>query len=385
MKYTLVSVPALGQSQNTLLNIKSKLASYAETHPFNIPEFKIGTLDALVLLSDELTKYDTAFEQAVNKIADVLSNLVRGQPDALVQDFLLVNDKTVDQYINTFQWNSMKYRTDKSLQETTAMLTQEVTSMDNLIKTKLNAYTQNKNALQTLQRKQTGNLSVKNLNGIVKKEHCVLNSEYLTTLFVAVPKTQYKQWNNSYETLVSMVVPRSSTKVAEDSEYGLFSITLFQRVVDEFTHKAREEKFIVREFKFDEDALKEQERELRETEETEREQQTELIRLARTNFGEMFSSWVHLKALRVFVESVLRFGLPIEFVAVTIAAEPKFEVKVDQTLVEQYGHLGGVHGLNKQRQETNTEELLDHELQSVNSAGYRPYVQFELEFDLERR
>ena len=79
----------------------------------------------------------------------------------------------------------------------------------------------------------------------------------------------------------------------------------------------------MRDFKFDEDALKEQERELRETEETEREQQTELIRLARTNFGEMFSSWVHLKALRVFVESVLRFGLPIEFVAVTIAVRKK--------------------------------------------------------------
>ena len=108
-----------------------------------------------MLLSDELVKYDTAFEQAVNKIADILSNLVRGQPDALVQDFLLVNDsklctlylifrsrkkvtkiykyilrlisfllETVDQYINTFQWNSMKYRTDKSLQETASMLTQ---------------------------------------------------------------------------------------------------------------------------------------------------------------------------------------------------------------------------------------------------------------------
>ncbi|KAI8137022.1 hypothetical protein BJV82DRAFT_636923 [Fennellomyces sp. T-0311] len=385
MKYTLVSVPALGQSQNTLLNIKSKLAQYAETHPFNIPEFKIGTLDALVVLSDELIKHDTAFEQAVNKVADILGNLVRGQPDALVQDFLLVNDKTVDQYVNTFQWNSMKYRTDKSLQETTTMLTQEMSSMDNMIKTKMNAYTQNKNALVTLQRKQTGNLSVRNLNGIVKKQHCVLNSEYLATLFVAVPKSLYKQWHNSYETLVSMVVPRSSVKISEDEEYGLFSVTLFQRVVDEFTHKAREEKFIVRDFKYDEEALKRQEQELRETEETEREQQTELIRLSRTNFSEMFSSWVHLKALRVFVEAVLRYGLPPDFTAVTITAEPKFEQKVDQVLVEQYGHLGGVHGMNKQQRAENSEELLDHELQSVNSTGYRPYVQFELEFDLERR
>lgn len=32
------------------------------------------------------------------------------------------------------------------------------------------------------------------------------------------------------------------SKIAEDDEYGLFSVTLFQRVVDEFVHKAREER-----------------------------------------------------------------------------------------------------------------------------------------------
>lgn len=54
-----------------------------------------------------------------------------------------------------FQWNTMKYRTDKSLQETTATLSQDVSSIDTVMKTKLNAYSQNKNALQSLQRKET--------------------------------------------------------------------------------------------------------------------------------------------------------------------------------------------------------------------------------------
>lgn len=31
-----------------------------------------------------------------------------------------------------------------------------------------------------------------------------------------------------------------------------------------------------------------------------------LVRWLRTNFGEIFAAWVHVKALRVFVESVLR-------------------------------------------------------------------------------
>ncbi|KAI8377872.1 uncharacterized protein BYT42DRAFT_572008 [Radiomyces spectabilis] len=384
MKYTFVSVPGLGNKENTFLNIKSKLADYAETYEFNIPEFKIGTLDALVVLSDELVKFDTSFEQSTNKLADLLRTLAKNQ-GTHIQDLLLVNDKTIDQFIRTFQWNSMKYRTDKSLQETTQLLNQEVTSIDNVMKNKLNIYTQNKNALQTLQRKQTGNLSVKNLNGIVKKQHCILNSEYLTTLIVAVPKSLFKQWNNKYETLTSMVVPRSSAKIAEDDEFGLFTVTVFKRVADEFTHKAREEKFIVRDFVYDEDALRLQQQELEETSAAEKEQQAELVRLAKTNFSEVFASWVHLKALRVFVESVLRYGLPPDFASVAITSPPKFEKKVDETLVAQYGRLGGVHGQSFQKQNDNQEEILDHELNAVNHSDYRPYVQFDLHFEIERR
>ncbi|CAO3649301.1 unnamed protein product [Cunninghamella blakesleeana] len=388
MKYSFVSVPALGQKQNTLLNIKAKLAEYAETNAFPIPEFKIGTLDALVLLSDDLAKYDAVFEQAVNKIADIVRNFANSS-QGNVEQLLVVNEKSIDQYVRSFQWNTMKYRTDKSLQDTTATLSQEVNAIDNIMKNKLNTYTQNKNALQALQRKQTGNLSVKSLNGIVKKQHCVLNSEYLTTLIVAVPNALYKQWNGKYETLTSMIVPRSSVKIAEDDEFGLFTVTLFKRVADEFGHKAREEKFIVRDFKYDEDALQSQQRELEQASSIEAEQQAELARLAKINFGELFASWIHLKALRVFVESVLRYGLPPDFTSVSIAAKPKSEKKVDDTLLAQYGHFGGIHGQTKKNnsnsnQNGHDDNLLDHELQSVNDSSYRPYVQYELDFHLEK-
>ncbi|KAI8997265.1 hypothetical protein BDB01DRAFT_770489 [Pilobolus umbonatus] len=382
MKYTFVSVPALGDKQNTYLNIKAKLTDYARTYEFNAPEFKIGTLDALVMLSDDLVKYDTAFEQSVNKLADLLKSLLKGQ-NVNIQDQLLVNDKPVDQYISSFRWNTMKYRTDKSLQETLNTLNQEITTIDTIMKNKLNMYTQNKNTLLTLQRKQTGNLSVRNLNGIVQKHHCVLNSEFLTTLIIAVPKSQYKQWNNRYETLTEMVVPRSSVMVSEDDEFGLFAVTVFQRVADEFAQKAREEKFVPRDFKYDEDALNTQKRELEEVTAAERDQQSELLRLAKTNFGEVFACWVHLKALRVFIESVLRYGLPPDFCSVSISAKPKFEKKVDETLVAQYGRLGGVHG--QAIKGDGQEELLDHDLQSVNDSSYRPYVQFDLQFEYERK
>ncbi len=72
-----------------------------------------------------------------------------------------------------------------------------------------------------------------------------------------------------------MVVPRSTKKIAEDSEYGLYTVTVFRKVADEYKHHARERKlvcslachttltkwyntnfrFIVREFDFDAKAV----------------------------------------------------------------------------------------------------------------------------------
>lgn len=46
--------------------------------------------------------------------------------------------------------------------------------------------------------------------------------------------------------------------------------------------------------------------------------QTELLRISRTNFSEAFQLLVHLKVLRLFVESVLRYGLPANYIGLAI-------------------------------------------------------------------
>ena len=46
--------------------------------------------------------------------------------------------------------------------------------------------------------------------------------------------------------------------------------------------------------------------------------QTELLRLSRTNFSEAYQGLVHLKVIRLFVESVLRYGPPANFTGVII-------------------------------------------------------------------
>jgi V-type H+-transporting ATPase subunit C len=55
-----------------------------------------------------------------------------------------------------------------------------------------------------------------------------------------------------------MVVPQSTAKVYEDNEHGLFTVTLFNKVVDEFKHHAREHKFYVKDFVYNEDSIQQE-------------------------------------------------------------------------------------------------------------------------------
>jgi len=65
----------------------------------------------------------------------------------------------------------------------------------------------------------------------------------------------FNDWNAGYEKLTDMIVPRSSQLITQDQDFGLFNVTLFKKVVDEFKLHAREKKFVVRDFTYNEEEL----------------------------------------------------------------------------------------------------------------------------------
>jgi V-type H+-transporting ATPase subunit C len=87
-----------------------------------------------------------------------------------------------------------------------------------------------------------GSLLTRNLADLVKKEHFILDSEYLVTLVVVVQKPMFHDWELKYEKLTDMVVPRSSQLIHQDQEHGLWTVTLFRKVVDDFKYHCRDNK-----------------------------------------------------------------------------------------------------------------------------------------------
>ena len=112
----------------------------------------------------------------------------------------------------------MKYRSDKSLRELTDMITLEVNSIDTLMKAKMTAYSQVKGQLQSLLRKQSGNVAVRSLNDIVKKENFLLESEYMMTVLVAVPNTALAP------TTLYVPVTLSLTKIVVDTAHDAAAV-----------------------------------------------------------------------------------------------------------------------------------------------------------------
>lgn len=112
-----------------------------------------------------------------------------------------------------------------------------------------------------------------------------------------------------------MVVPRSAYFITKDREYELYAVTVFKKYGQEFVHKAREKKWVPRDYKYEENGDQKETKELEKVQADEKRQWGETLRLGRTGWSEGVMVLVHVVVLRVFVETVLRYGLPLDYVA----------------------------------------------------------------------
>jgi V-type H+-transporting ATPase subunit C len=153
---------------------------------------------------------------------------------------------------------------------------------------------------------------------VIDPKAIVQDSEYIETHLVAVPVQLVKDFLKTYETVAPMVVPRSAQLVASDNEFTLYAVTAFKKHSVEFVHKCREQKWIPRDYKYVEGGKEEERKEVERVGGDERKLWGETLRLGRTAWSEAVMVWIHILVLRVFVETVLRYGLPLDFVCALV-------------------------------------------------------------------
>ncbi|KAM9053664.1 V-type proton ATPase subunit C 2 isoform 4-T6 [Megaptera novaeangliae] len=377
-EFWLISAPGDKENLQALerMNTVTSKSNLSYNTKFTIPDFKVGTLDSLVGLSDELGKLDIFAESLIKRMAQ---SVVEVMEDAKgkVQENLLANGADLTSFVTHFEWDMAKYPAKQPLVSIADTLAKQLAQIETDLKSRTAAYGALKTNLENLEKKSTGNLFTRTLSDLVSKEDFVLDSEYLITLLVIVPKPSYAQWQKTYESLSDMVVPRSTKLIAEDNEGGLFTVTLFRKVIDDFKTKAKENKFTVREFYYDEKEIKREREEMTRLLSDKKQQYGPLLRWLKVNFSEAFIAWIHIKALRVFVESVLRYGLPVNFQAVLLQPHKKSSTKrLREVLNSVFRHLDEVAAAS----------ILDASVEipglQLSNQDYFPYVYFHIDLGL---
>ncbi|RDA85996.1 hypothetical protein CP532_4860 [Ophiocordyceps camponoti-leonardi (nom. inval.)] len=389
-KYALLSLPLTVFDSNNPDDALSSLSATVSPDngtvvPFRIPDFKIGTLDALVQQADDLAKLEASCQAVVAKVGDSLRQVLHNDEERIAS-YKMVNDKPTDQYFRSFSWNKIRYRADKPLGELVDTLRKELVTVDNDVKTKFNQYNSVKTNLAAIQRRQTGNLSTKSLTSVVDPKLLVQDSEYIETHLIAVPKTVGKEFLKTYETLSPMVIPRSAVEIDRDDEFILFAAATFKKHSAEFIQKCREQKWTPRQYEYVEGGREEEQRELDKVTNEERKVCGEALRMGRTGWSESVMVWVHVLTLRVFVEAVLRYGLPLEYVTALVKTTAKLAPKIKAALDSNYWYLGGnAFGRDKRGRVTKDDAAMTSEMAAAGLGTgegheYTAFVYYELEF-----
>ncbi|XP_023551222.1 V-type proton ATPase subunit C [Cucurbita pepo subsp. pepo] len=331
-RYWMVSLPVQGSASSLWNRLQEQISKHSFDTPLyrlNVPNLRVGTLDSLLSLSDDLLKSNSFMEGVSQKIKRQIEELEK--VSGVESNVLTVDGVPVDSYLTRFVWDEAKYPTISPLRDIVDNIHSQVAKTEDDLKIRVAEYNNVRSQLNAINRKQSGSLAVRDISNLVKPEDIII-SEHLTTLLVVVPKYSQKEWLSSYETLTSYVVPRSSKKLYEDNEYALYSVTLFNRVADNFKTSAREKGFQIREFEYSPEAQESRKQELEKLVQDQESLRSSLLQWSYASYAEVFISWMHFCAVRVFAESILRYGLPPSFLASVLAPSVKSEKKVRSIL-----------------------------------------------------
>lgn len=355
----------------------------------------VGTLDSLMNLSDDLGKTDSIIESIVRKVEKSSVELAGKRGSELT-----VGGVPSTRYIQQFAWDYAKFPNRRPLKELVSLISGGVAAIDEELKQLSNSYGDKQVALQDAKRKKGGNLLTVDLNDVlddkIMNSLTVHDTDYLRTVFVSVAKGQaemftkdiYKlgkdlvgyggpDWKSNPAGLGrkenfgqgvdrhgkkgSPVVPGSLVKVMEDSDSVLYTVTVLKGMYEAgyyegeefvpgtktdllaaFSKILREKRYVVRDnFTYDPAQQGKSAMVLERLQVEVDNMRSGLTRWCKTHYGEAFVAWMHIKVIRVFVESVLRYGLPVDFTAVLYKVGTGKETQLVAALDKTFGNNKG--------------------------------------------
>lgn len=209
----------------------------------------------------------------------------------------------------TFRWDSERF-TANSVDKTIILLDKEYSRVNKVYNDKIEEFSRIKIEYEKLQKLTRGNLCDINLNIVVDSPE---KYEFLSVLYVVVNREQINEFNAMIEESAHVSMD-AVEKISSDEEYVLFKMYVLQHSENEVKNAINASGFMLRTLDEDGIASAEMTSMRRKVEEKYSNAEGGLVTFIHIHLIETLKITIHVKFLRLFVESVYRYGLPTEYV-----------------------------------------------------------------------
>jgi V-type H+-transporting ATPase subunit C len=402
-----------GQSLGSIKRATSRDSKTCEFYSIDIPPLHHGTLDSLIALSDELNKLGPAVENMMKKVERQYFDIQeaarkKAQP-------LKVQEKSVEAYLHNWEWDYARYQHQgKKLANLVSQISSQSSTADEELKKLLASHAERTTALAAWQRKKVVNLGTSDFEDFLTLEQGraleVLDNDHLLTLMVSMPKHTEDDflknycskgdsagWSNMLDIASygdngnrdavkgSPIVPGSAKLVVEIEGQCLYAVTILKghslsghldEATSVFTPGAtvdyiepckrafRDHRCTARHFTMDLSKDVSVDSQIDKCQAEWNASASTVARWSAAHFGDILSAYIHLKVISAYVESVLRYGVPVDictfFVVPFAGLLSECQASLSSAIIEERPHL--------------VDELCDDLDEEVDDSGHLPFV-----------
>mmetsp|Transcript_110289 Transcript_110289/g.355719 ORF Transcript_110289/g.355719 Transcript_110289/m.355719 type:complete len:403 (-) Transcript_110289:461-1669(-) len=320
---------------------------------FDVPDgdrsLLFGSFDNLIRLTDDLQKADSSVDSILHRLE---RQYVELDPKADFKVKSQRQEKPFLEYLKNWQWDEAKYPKTRSILDNLTLLISVVTKLDEEARNKTAQYNEFKTAKGNLAKKEGASVTGRDLVDVLTPDVVKINgtadddfiyTDHITTVVVILARGTDQEFLASYETIVEKVIPLSARKfpgLDDKDGNSLWRVLMFKSAAEAFKKHCREKRIIARDFEYSDDGYRKLKAQREQLEDSVK-RQHELVRgLYQAAWSDAMVAWTHIKAMRVFVESVLRFGMPPCFASFIFAPKPGANVAVRKALADVLGKGG---------------------------------------------
>ena len=269
-------------------------------------------LDTLFKINDDLIRDEQEIEAFLKSLEKQLADLTKNPLQIKFRGTLLDAKKAIME----FQWDEGKYpNRSKTIADIMHKINEKYTETRKTIKAKTDDYNNSVNELKIKKKSLNDALSLmkQDYRDLVSKSKMEMKvTDYLCTMLCFVPTGNEKTFESKYMSLADgYVVPYSALRIdrGEDEKMQLYRVIVMKHKKDDFRNQCQGQLRITCK-EYNEDELKEKPNEEKEIEKLNNEsyqKKHDLERHAESGYSEVFYALLHLKYLRLYVESCLKY------------------------------------------------------------------------------